>query len=102
VETKVLLFLQERNLDKYLVKKLAQYCDVGKAKLLQGDKKLTLISYGLICTFFKDLEDNRTGDHPNDVAFGFHIKLSDIVITLIRDIMLIIWIDNMLILNFKT
>ena len=78
LEQKSLCFLKERNFEKYLVKKLAEYCVITKTKLVSGDERLTMVAYSICFTFIEDIDDKRTGYHPNDVEIGFIIILNGI------------------------
>ncbi|WP_028592326.1 hypothetical protein [Paenibacillus massiliensis] len=85
-ETKVQEFLKKNDLLRALVKKELQVGHISKAKLVRGDKKISLVSYSLSYTFFNDIED-EVGQRPNDVELGILIHFNDLNdITFTRDI----------------
>lgn len=86
VESEVQRFLKENDLLRELVKKEIEVGYSSKAKLVRGDKEVSLISYSLSYTFFENIED-EFGQRPNDVVLGFLIHLNDLdQFTFTRDI----------------
>lgn len=86
VESEVQRFLKENDLLRELVKKEIEVGYSSKAKLVRGDKEVSLLSYSLSYTFFENIED-EFGQRPNDVVLGFLIHLNDLDhITFTRDI----------------
>ncbi|MGE7943682.1 hypothetical protein ACQKNB_16515 [Lysinibacillus xylanilyticus] len=86
VESNIQNFLKNIDLLRELIKKEMEIGYISKVKLVQDDKKKSLVSYSLSYTFFDNIED-EVGQRPNDVAMGFLIHLNDLnEITFTRDI----------------